>query len=395
MTTGQHVRSRPRLLFAAVSLQAGAGGIAELSRQVVRALVELHRQERIQLEIRVLEGSGLSADDALLGSVAGIRMRWYAGRRWRFALGLVCARCDMQLLDHLGLARVPSLIPLSAVRNYMVLIHGVELLGRRRADYLRAARRARLLIANSEYTRCRVRERFPDLPRIEVCWPGKDPGGASRPRAQDFPCPIGPHAMLIVGRMSSEQRHKGHDQLIQALPSILRSVPDAQLVIAGAGDDQARLEAMVERHKLQAHTVFTGWVEESRLGDLYTQCALFVMPSQGDGFGLVFLEAMMHRLPCVGLEESAAAEIFGEECSGVLVDREHLEAMADILAELLQDEERRKRLGEAGYERYQKHFRAPHFARKLQAIVVGCLTGEPAILGKGSQAAHSGGPSAT
>jgi phosphatidylinositol alpha-1,6-mannosyltransferase len=256
-----------------------------------------------------------------------------------------------------------------------LLIHGVEIWNSDRADYLRTAMKARLLIANSSYTAQRVRARYPDLPEIRVCWPGKDqakhnPNPANKKAALDG---IGPHAMLIVGRLCAEQRHKGHDHLIEAMPLILQSVPDAQLVIAGAGDDRDRLELKAKQLNVADRVFFTGWVSEAQLISLYSQCALFVMPSEGDGFGLVFLEAMMHRLPCVGLRESAAAEIFAHEKSGILVDREDRQGMANQLSKLLLDEPLRKSLGNAGHDRYQAEFQGQHYSERLQSVLMNTI----------------------
>ncbi len=344
--------SPPALLFAAVTLEKGSGGIAELSRQVFKALVAMHRKKLIRLEVHVLEGSGPQAEDELFADKAHCETRWYGGNRWKFALSLIRAKSDVQLLDHVGLARLPGLIPLRSGQNFVLLIHGVEIWNSDRADYLRSARKARLLIANSEYTARKVRTRFPDLPDIRVCWPGKDqaePKPKLKPESGDAALDgIGPHAMLIVGRLSAQQRHKGHDHLIEAMPLILQTIADAQLVIAGAGDDRDRLELKAKQLDVGDKVIFTGWLDEDQLNSLYSQCALFVMPSEGDGFGLVFLEAMMHRLPCVGLKESAAAEIFEDEKSGILVDREDRHGMANKLSNLLLDEPQRKRLGNAG-----------------------------------------------
>jgi len=369
----------PVLLFAAVTLAKGSGGIAELSRQVFKALVEMHHKKLIRLEVHVLEGSGPQADDELFSDKARCKSRWYGGNRWKFALSLIRAKSDVQLLDHVGLARLPGLIPIPSRRNFVLLIHGVEIWNSERADYLRSARKARLLIANSGYTAQKVRARYPDLPEIRVCWPGKD---QVEPNLNSNLQPvnkcagldgIGPHAMLIVGRLSAAQRHKGHDHLIEAMPFILQTVPDAQLVIAGAGDDRDRLELKAKQLNVAENVVFTGWLDDAQLNSLYSQCALFVMPSEGDGFGLVFLEAMLHRLPCVGLKASAAAEIFADGQSGILVDREDRHGMAGQLSGLLLDEARRKQLGKAGYERYRDEFQWHQFAARLQSILMDCL----------------------
>ena len=111
---------------------------------------------------------------------------------------------------------------------------------------------------------------------------------------------IGPHALLIVGRLSAEQRHKGHDRLIEAMPAIIRRVPDAQLVIVGDGNDRERLQNKAMASEVGGNIVFTGRVGEQALHALYERCAVFAMPSTGDGFGFVYLEAMAHHKPCVG-----------------------------------------------------------------------------------------------
>jgi glycosyltransferase involved in cell wall biosynthesis len=154
------------------------------------------------------------------------------------------------------------------------------------------------------------------------------------------------------------------------MPALLEAVPDAQLVVAGAGDDLPRLQAKALEQGVADRVNFLGWASEQQLEWLYSRCALFVMPSEGDGFGLVFLEAMMRRLPCVGLAGGAAAEIFRHGESGILIDRDDREEMVGQLAGLLQDERRRQRIGQAGHERYQSLFSGRHFAARLESILL-------------------------
>jgi phosphatidylinositol alpha-1,6-mannosyltransferase len=207
------------------------------------------------------------------------------------------------------------------------------------------------------------------LPEIAVCWPGKD-----RPASVDSPCEpavpdLGPHAMLIVGRLDSAQRHKGHDELLAVLPGVRERIPGAQLVVVGGGDDRTRLEAEASALGVTEAVRFTGRVSEPALLDLYRRCALFVMPSEGDGFGLVFLEAMMHGLPCVGLAQGAAAEFLEHGVTGMLVDRTQPRAMADCLSALLLDPVARQRLGQAGRDHYETHFTRTHYTGRLRAVL--------------------------
>ena len=329
----------------------------------------MHQEKSIRLEVHILEGSKPQADDELFKHHHLPVIRWYAGQRWRFALSSIFSRPDVLLFDHAGIARLQGLIPSPLGRPYILLIHGVEIWNDTRTDYLRTASKADLLIANSEYTARKARARYPALPDIRVCWPGKDDSNPGISGEGTTPDTVGPHTMLIVGRLCAEQRHKGHDQLIETLPLILQTVPDAQLVIAGEGDDRERLEEKARELNVGDNIVFAGWVDEAQLNELYSQCAVFVMPSEGDGFGIVFLEAMMHQLPCVGLRTGAAAEIFEDEKSGILVDREDLKGMAKRISNLLLNESRRRQLGQAGYDRYQSMFRGRHYFTRLKSIL--------------------------
>jgi glycosyltransferase involved in cell wall biosynthesis len=93
------------------------------------------------------------------------------------------------------------------------------------------------------------------------------------------------------------------------------------------------------------------------------------MPSDGDGFGIVFLEAMMHGLCCVGLANSAAAEIFEDRVSGVLVNRDDRADLALCLTGLLLNPTRRREIGEGGRVRWNAAFTGAHYAGRLRGVL--------------------------
>src|SRR5262249_2974186 len=148
----------------------------------------------------------------------------------------------------------------------------------------------RRLIAVSNYTAGRFRDAnaaFDAVPPVDVCPLGIGDATSTPPPA-DGNEPIA----LIVSRLSSEDRYKGHDALIDAWPSVLAQTPDAVLVIVGDGDDRPRLEERVAERGV-AHAVrFAGRVSDDELDRWYRRCAFLALPSVGEGFGLVLLEAM-------------------------------------------------------------------------------------------------------
>ncbi len=125
----------------------------------------------------------------------------------------------------------------------------------------------------------------------------------------------------IVARMSSAERYKGHDELLEAWPIVKAHLPDARLVCVGDGDDLPRLQQKAHELGIGSETIFTGFVSADELHGWYDAASVFAMPSRGEGFGLVYLEAMSHGLPCIGSVHDAAGEIIDDGVTGHLVDQ--------------------------------------------------------------------------
>ena len=172
---------------------------------------------------------------------------------------------------------------------------------------------------------------------------------------------------LIVGRMAAEERYKGHDALIDAWPRVQAAVPGARLIVVGDGDDRARLEARVVAAGLGSAIQFLGHVPDAQLRGLYQACALFVMPSSGEGFGLAYLEAMREGKPCLALR--SADEVIDDGVTGRLVDDARPESIGAAIGQLLADEGLRRQMGHAAMDRVAAQFTEAHFARRFRAAL--------------------------
>ncbi|MGE5361501.1 MAG: glycosyltransferase family 4 protein [Bacteroidales bacterium] len=286
------------------------------------------------------------------------------------------------LFTHTNLLRVQSVVPARCRKPYAVFLHGIEAWGPLTRRDTRLLAGARLRLANSKFTATRVMAAHPDIGPVVACplalpvkndghlaaRNGEDRGPLTLPARERVP-DAGPSAVLIVGRMLASERYKGHDQLIDAWPQVLQAVPDAQLFVVGQGDDVDRLRARAAQAGVSASVVFTGFVGQQVLDALYDRCRVCAMPSRGEGFGLVYLEAMAHGLPCVGCRDDAAAEVIEEGETGVLVDQADIPALAATLVSLLRDPARCRRMGAAGAARVREVYSFERFA----AQVTGCL----------------------
>lgn len=142
----------------------------------------------------------------------------------------------------------------------------------------------------------------------------------------------GRRSILTLGRLVSKERAKGFDEVLELMPELIRQVPDILYVIAGDGPDRARLERKADGLGIQDHVVFTGLIEEEEKADLYQAAKVYVMPSKGEGFGFVFLEAMACGTPVIASSQDGSREAVADGELGQVVNPDEPE---EILSAIL------------------------------------------------------------
>jgi phosphatidyl-myo-inositol dimannoside synthase len=338
----------------------GADGVSAVSRQIVQAL--LSRQQSVTcVAFDDPDDRDLVADPLAIPVISA------SGGRVRFAMqaaGRSLAPSKPRLfVTHSRLA--PATWPARCLgRDIVIYLHGVEVwrrLGAPERSVLRGAR----LVANSAYTLSRFRAANPEFATAgaHVCPP------AAPPRLQSpRPFDAAASTSVIVGRLWSEERYKGHDRLLDVWPSLLRHAPAARLIIVGDGDDRPRLEARVRAEGLSPHVEFKGRVTRAALERVLDECRLLVMPSTGEGFGITYLEAMQAGRACIAAP-GAAAEVVVDGTTGILVPAADAAALLTALCSLYDNDARAAAMGDAGQRRVIQHFDAAQFSRRLFAAL--------------------------
>ncbi|HTM04917.1 MAG TPA: glycosyltransferase family 4 protein [Vicinamibacterales bacterium] len=339
---------------------AGRDGISAVARQLASALPPLGTE-------RSLEVWALADSERPAGLDKNIVFRCASGRRIGFAsLTLRSAaslHATLVLVTHVHL--LPVVLPLQwrGARVAPILM-GIEAWKPLRPLEARALRHAWRVLAISRHTIERFKAANPSLAdlAIAVCHPAVP---TRTPERQDR---IGGRYALIVGRMSREERYKGHDLLIDVWPLVQERVPDATLVIVGGGDDRERLQQRVADAGLDCAIRFTGAIDDATLAAHYRDAVLFVMPSRDEGFGLVFLEAMRAGTPCIAAT-GAAEEIVRDDVDGMVVEYGDAGALVRAIVRLFTDQTGRDAMGRAGQARVADAFTAPHFAERLHRVL--------------------------
>lgn len=126
--------------------------------------------------------------------------------------------------------------------------------------------------------------------------------------------------IFCLSRLLTSEPYKNIDALIRSLPSVLAIFPKVHLLIAGEGDDRHRLTRLSHDLGIQKSVTFTGKVVDSELADHFRLATLFALPSEEEGFGIVFLEAMGSGCPVLaGNRDGSFDPLAGGEF-GMLVD---------------------------------------------------------------------------
>jgi phosphatidylinositol alpha-1,6-mannosyltransferase len=203
---------------------------------------------------------------------------------------------------------------------------------------------------------------------LHLITPGVDlPERHPRPRL-DRP------TILTVARL--EDRYKGHDTIIHALPLIRAHVPDVQWIVAGDGKLRGPLEALAATYGVVDSVRFLGRVSDEERDAWLEQAHVFTMPSRvpgdglgGEGFGIVYLEANWHELPVVAGDAGGAVDAVADGETGLLVDADNAVAVADALTRLLLDRELAARLGSQGAQR-AKRFAWPLITEQVEDVLL-------------------------
>jgi phosphatidylinositol alpha-1,6-mannosyltransferase len=357
-----------RILALVGDCYAGPGGIARYNQDLFEALAEGGAD--ILILPRLGDAGGMTLP-------AGIRQLPPVFGRLSFLLSSLLAAwrhrpVDVVFCGHVYMAPLAWIMARLTGGRFWMQAHGAETwVGRRNAvrraieasdmvtTVSRGTRHILMAWAHLEDAQVRV---LPDTVR-EIFTPGT-PSQALVDRLALGPGPV----LLTVGRLSASERYKGHEQIFAALPALRARFPDLVHVVAGSGDDRARLERRALELAGDAAAVrFLGFVPEEDLPDLYRLADLYVMPSSQEGFGIVYLEAAACGLKVVGGAGGGSGDAVPDERIGVLVDPSDEKGLIEAIARLLGQ----GRVDQAAVDPYRR----PHFAaaaRLLLARLMAC-----------------------
>jgi len=361
---------RLKVLVLAPPLQA-VGGIQNYVRTLFAALQNVLGEDGVK--IVAVPAEPHQRDDGSSALRTFVKLRFLASA----LAAAISWTPDLIICAHIGVAPAGRIIQKLTRIPYWAVLYGIEVWGELSPAKRKALRATQRLVSITRFTlNATIARHSLDNPRALILPPTLPKEKTPLAAITRMPLDDGqPPMVLTVGRVASSERYKGHDVMLEAWPSVLRRLPDAVYWIVGGGDDLLRLEAKARELGIAASVRFAGPVSPEELAVCYHRCCVFAMPARteldaraprGEGFGIVYLEAMARGKPVVGPRVGAPAEFIRDGEHGLLVDPASAREVADALIELLEDPERARRMGEAARRFITSEFSFESFCKRLR-----------------------------
>ena len=175
-----------------------------------------------------------------------------------------------------------------------------------------------------------------------------------------------PASAFVVGMVGRLEPVKGVPDLLAAFARLPSRHPETLLLLVGAGSQQRPLESLARRRGLGQRVRFLGHRED--VAALLPALDLLALSSHWEGMPNAVLEAMAAGLPVVATAVGGAPEVVVDGVTGLLVPPRDPQALAQAIAGLLSDPERRRRMGRAGRERAAAHFRVEQMVERTERL---------------------------
>jgi glycosyltransferase involved in cell wall biosynthesis len=352
--------------------ESGAGGIQTLSRFIVRAL----RDCLPNAKLNVFAKNDTSTPDRNEEPATEVfPSGWWSPSQRTAAFTLKLLRYawrdrpDLIITTHVNFAPVAHWLQKLLKIPFLAIGHGVEVWEIQSEPVKRALVAANRLLAVSEYTRQRMAAAIGiRADQIAVLPNTFDPEKfLPAPKPRFLLKRYGLHAdqpvILTIGRLASAERYKGYDQVLRAFAVVRERFPTARYILGGRGPDRARVVTLIRELGLTECVTLAGYIPDHELSAHYNLCDVFAMPSKGEGFGIVFLEALACGKPIVAGNKDGSVDAVLNGDLGVLVDPDSIEEISGALVQILgrqhplkilyQPETLRREVFEAyGYEKF-------------------------------------------
>ncbi|HLP36117.1 glycosyltransferase family 4 protein [Lacibacter sp.] len=364
---------KKKIAFFVLTAFSHMGGIEKFNRAFIKALAEL--STKLQLKTTLGGMYDQSFDKQYTEQQA---YHAFNGKKLQFVLWAVkqSLQQDLIILGHLNLAPIAVLLKLIAPKKKLIIVcHGIEVFEPAGGLKKKALQQADQLLAVSRFTKEQlITKQGLRAEKITVFPNTIDPFFTF---PADFTKPVylqerygiaaDEKVILTLTRLNSNEGYKGYDTLVSILPELLKKNIPFNYILAGKADagELQRMNALIKSLGLEQQVMMPGFIADEEITDHYLLADVFVMPSKGEGFGIVYTEAMACGLPVIAGNKDGSTEAlqFGE--LGTLVDPDSSDELTEALVKALTTEHNSREV----QQNMLKYFSFERFKERLQSVI--------------------------
>ena len=359
-------------MFLTLHVFGATGGIEKVCRIAAKSLYEMTFDEMLKVKLMSMHDKQEQGDENRFFPTESFLA--FGGNRIRFISAAVKEgiKSDIVILSHINLLLAGWLIKKISPRTRVVMFaHGIEVWRDLQKHQLMMISSCDSIFAVSTYTANIVNQiKGVGAGRTHVlnnCLDPFLPQKARGIRHEELRRRYGLSEKDIVlftlTRLSSKERYKGYDKVIEAMMKIKDEFPDLKYLIAGSYDQAEKrfLDEMIAKYNLQSNIKLAGFIPEDELIDHFKMADLYVMPSMKEGFGIVFIEAMFYGLPVIAGNKDGSTDALLNGKLGKLVDPLNTTEIAHAISGMLKNKngcipDRNLLLSNFGYDVYKEKF---------------------------------------
>jgi glycosyltransferase involved in cell wall biosynthesis len=344
------VKSPKKVLFFYLSAFGNTGGIEKFNQCFIKALEELRLKTFVEHEVISVYDD--QADERYRGN---IRFKGFGKNRGKSVIAVLrrVAKFDVLILGHANLLSIGLLAKLLNPRCKLILIaHGIEVWKKFSLLEKLAIQRCEMLLAVSTYTKNQIVLRNNISAKKVQLFPNTLDPYFSVPSTFERPAYLvdryglkkGQHVIYTLARLFWSEKNKGYDNIIRSLPKILEHYPDVVYILGGKFDsrERERIDKLILECNVEANVILPGYIHDNEKADHYLLADVFVLPSRKEGFGIVFLEALVCGTPVIGGNQDGTVDALHNGSLGYLINPQSEKDIQNAIIEAISDSDKSK-----------------------------------------------------
>lgn len=310
-----------KVLFLTGDL-SGIGGIQKYGRGLISALIQ-NRAEVSVLELK---------KNNFLSKVDFVRRLFFEFLKFR---------PEIIISGHINFSPPVYFLKKIFNQNYLVIGYGIDVWEIKSRFKREALRKAKLVIAISDFTKEKLIRQVPEIKdKLFLLPPFVD--GYEFSIKEKLPALFKKYNLsdsakiiLTISRLSADEQYKGYDKIIEALPLVIKEIPEVKYFLIGKGNDTDRIRDLIRKKDLDSFVFMTGYIGDEEIVNYYNLCDIFIMPSKGEGFGIVYLEALACGKPVIVGNQDGSRDAALNGKLGILVNPDDTKEIADAIVDIL------------------------------------------------------------